>query len=356
MNEEFNLDPNHEVDDLFRDTLGGYSETPSDAAWSRLNKKLNYKEVHDFVTFKKPPAKSSGWPTPVYRMQWFRGIVAASVGAALVVSTILLVNNLNQEAQPSNQHLTDTNVVSDRQQMVQQPTPDTDPNAVATPYIPQLQNQTAPQSENRVPSNVNSGKNEQRNIVTNQSGNQTDTRTRDEANTLPVIADSNPHQVSNLPDLNQQPDQNQAQSYAGRYEDAGQVDSLIAAAIRQDSLQQLVNDYNPGANDDSTGEVSFYNPGQPNTSGYENNPIVANGFTPNGDGLNEYFYIYNLEKYPDNVLLIQDRKGRIVLDKKNYTGDWNAEGVPDGTYFYLFTYKDELGQKMSIQGVVYIIR
>jgi len=356
MNEEFNLDPNHEVDDLFRNTLGGYSETPSDAAWSRLNKKLNYKEVHDFVTFKKPPAKSSGWPTPVYRMQWFRGIVAASVGAALVVSTILLVNNLSQEAQPSNQHLTDSNVVSGSQKMVQPPTVNTDPNSVATPYIQQLQNQTSDQPENSVPSNVNSGVNEQRSIVNNQPGNLADARTREEANTQPVNADSNPQQGSNLPDLNQQPDQNPAQSYAGRYEDAGQVDSLIAAAIRQDSLQQLISDYNPGANEDSTGEVNFYNPGQPNITGNENNPVVANGFTPNGDGLNEYFYIYNLEKYPDNVLLIQDRKGRIVLDKKNYTGDWNAYGVPDGTYFYLFTYKDEQGQKKSIQGVVYIIR
>lgn len=95
---------------------------------------------------------------------------------------------------------------------------------------------------------------------------------------------------------------------------------------------------------------------QPQSGDNDNKPIFPNSFTPNGDGLNEYFYITNVEKYPDNNLIVQDRNNSVVYKRKGYTGDWNAAGVPDGTYSYLFEYTDENNQKQKIVGVVYIIR
>lgn len=39
---------------------------------------------------------------------------------------------------------------------------------------------------------------------------------------------------------------------------------------------------------------------------------IPNAMSPNGDGINDYFKIYNLESYPDNELVVLDRRGKIV--------------------------------------------
>jgi gliding motility-associated-like protein len=66
---------------------------------------------------------------------------------------------------------------------------------------------------------------------------------------------------------------------------------------------------------------------------------VANGFSPNGDTYNEFFFIDGLAAYPDNTVLVYNRWGNEVLNAKNYNndwhGDWKGKDLPDGTYFYL---------------------
>jgi gliding motility-associated-like protein len=66
---------------------------------------------------------------------------------------------------------------------------------------------------------------------------------------------------------------------------------------------------------------------------------VANGFSPNGDRDNEFFFIDGLAAYPDNTVLVYNRWGNEVLKAKNYEnnwhGDWKGKDLPDGTYFYL---------------------
>lgn len=348
MNEDFNLDGNHEVDDLFRDALGNYSESPSDAAWGRLNKKLNYKEFHDFVSFKKAPVKNSSWPTPLCRMQWFRGAVVGSVAAALVASSVLLITSLNQEPTSLPQNLADSNRIPETPKNLQQPSSNPIPNTVTATDAPSLLNNSS--LPEKVSPYVNPSVNPMNAHAPDQMGILPDTR-------IPEILNNQLNLTNNnLPLQIQQGSSDALQTEVARYHAASQVDSLIQAAIIKDSLEQISEDNNPAITEDDERDVNVYNPSQPVVTDNETAPLVANGFTPNGDGLNEYFYIHNLEKYPDNVLLIQDRKGGVVLDKKNYTGDWNAAGVPDGTYFYLFTYKDEQGHELSIQGVVYIIR
>jgi gliding motility-associated-like protein len=67
---------------------------------------------------------------------------------------------------------------------------------------------------------------------------------------------------------------------------------------------------------------------------------ICNGFSPNNDGVNDYFIIEGVENYPKNVLTIYNRWGTSILDVKGYKNDWsstwNGQVVPDGTYFYLF--------------------
>ncbi len=67
--------------------------------------------------------------------------------------------------------------------------------------------------------------------------------------------------------------------------------------------------------------------------------IIFNGFSPNGDGVNETFTIEGIEEFPNNELKIFNRWGNIVFEQKGYkgqwSGTWNNQLLPDGTYFYI---------------------
>ena len=79
----------------------------------------------------------------------------------------------------------------------------------------------------------------------------------------------------------------------------------------------------------------------------------SNVFTPNKDGVNDYFEIKNVEKYPENTLMIYDRWGVKVFETNHYRNNWAAEGIPDGVYYFVFN--SGIGQK-SVEGSVTIIR
>lgn len=76
---------------------------------------------------------------------------------------------------------------------------------------------------------------------------------------------------------------------------------------------------------------------------------IPNIFTPNGDGINDYFEIgYGEEGHPindlsvyfqSNKLTIFNRWGRIVYESNDYKNDWDGGKLPDGTYFYVLECK-----------------
>ncbi len=59
---------------------------------------------------------------------------------------------------------------------------------------------------------------------------------------------------------------------------------------------------------------------------------VPNVFTPNGDGINDVFFIRNLP--PDANLVITNRWGKEVYSSGNYKNDWGGGEINDGVYFY----------------------
>jgi len=87
--------------------------------------------------------------------------------------------------------------------------------------------------------------------------------------------------------------------------------------------------------------------------------------TPNGDGINDFLYIPELENYENNELLIFNRYGSKVFEAKNYTNEFGGvynlngpvinrnKGLQEGVYFYLVNLPDE---KLSFQGFLYIDR
>ncbi|MFK8004943.1 MAG: gliding motility-associated C-terminal domain-containing protein [Saprospiraceae bacterium] len=70
---------------------------------------------------------------------------------------------------------------------------------------------------------------------------------------------------------------------------------------------------------------------------------IPNAISPNGDGVNDYFIIPDLESNPDlkNELIIFDRFGQVVYSASPYRNDWDGifestlGPLPEGTYFYM---------------------
>ena len=70
-----------------------------------------------------------------------------------------------------------------------------------------------------------------------------------------------------------------------------------------------------------------------------NNEIVLyNTFSPNNDGINDYFQIGNIQKYPYSRLEVFTRTGQQVYAKTGYDNSWDGtnygDKLPETTYYY----------------------
>ena len=69
--------------------------------------------------------------------------------------------------------------------------------------------------------------------------------------------------------------------------------------------------------------------------------FVPNIFTPNGDDINDVFYIRNKPATPVEIT-ISNRWGRQVYFSGDYQNDWNADKLGDGIYFYTMSFDGEV--------------
>ncbi len=83
--------------------------------------------------------------------------------------------------------------------------------------------------------------------------------------------------------------------------------------------------------------------------------VASNVITPNGDGINDYFVIKNVDKFPENCIAIFDVRGKIVYRCKGYKNDFSALNLPIGTYFYKFEY-NKLGKTISKPGSITVMQ
>jgi|LSQX01.1.fsa_nt_gb gliding motility-associated-like protein len=82
---------------------------------------------------------------------------------------------------------------------------------------------------------------------------------------------------------------------------------------------------------------------------------IPNVFTPNGDGVNDFFEILNLEYYQAEMVIF-NRWGKKVFEHSDYFNNWwDGQGAPEGTYFYILTYTRGEERRMT-EGVVTIVR
>ena len=87
--------------------------------------------------------------------------------------------------------------------------------------------------------------------------------------------------------------------------------------------------------------------------------FIPNGFSPNDDGIHDYFKISCIENYPNAKIEVYNRWGNLVYEKEEYgnVDRWNtsdmwwdgrsthkwtvgSEKLPSGTYFYIFYLND----------------
>jgi gliding motility-associated-like protein len=80
---------------------------------------------------------------------------------------------------------------------------------------------------------------------------------------------------------------------------------------------------------------------------------IPNGFSPNGDGINDKWEIGGISAYPNCVIEIYNRWGNVVFTSKGYNAEWEGDALPLGVYYYS-VYLREISYKLS--GEVLIMR
>lgn len=80
-------------------------------------------------------------------------------------------------------------------------------------------------------------------------------------------------------------------------------------------------------------------------------------FSPNGDGINDFWNILLLDSYPDNTVEIFNRNGQKVFESKGYKipfdGNFQNKPLPVGVYYYIIAPKS--GRK-TVTGPLTLIR
>lgn len=100
----------------------------------------------------------------------------------------------------------------------------------------------------------------------------------------------------------------------------------------RDNVDNCVDTYNPGQEDRNRNGIG---------DACEEVVFVSETLTPNGDGVNDTWMIYGIEKFPENQVDIYNRWGERVYSKQGYSNTWNGAGlnsdksVPGGSYYYI---------------------
>ncbi|WP_289058700.1 gliding motility-associated C-terminal domain-containing protein [uncultured Flavobacterium sp.] len=89
--------------------------------------------------------------------------------------------------------------------------------------------------------------------------------------------------------------------------------------------------------------------------------LIAEAVTPNGDGINDFWVIKNIENYTNSVVRVYNRWGAEVFSAKNYQNDWdghfkdNSQSLPDSSS-YLYQIDLENDGVIDYQGWIYITK
>ena len=91
------------------------------------------------------------------------------------------------------------------------------------------------------------------------------------------------------------------------------------------------------------------------------NPLEINdGFSPNGDGVNDGWQLPIVEDYPNILVDIYNRWGQLVFSSVGYTIPWDGrykgKDLPVGTYYYVIDLNDNTVEDRFLTGPITIMR
>lgn len=87
--------------------------------------------------------------------------------------------------------------------------------------------------------------------------------------------------------------------------------------------------------------------------------FIPSAFTPNGDGLNDLFYVKaNFEPHNFEITII-NRSGDLLFHSRDINIGWDGQlhgnTLPQGMYIYIIKYKDKEGNDQKQQGQILLI-
>jgi gliding motility-associated-like protein len=315
------------MDDFLRNTLNNHQAELSPNLWGKMKLKLFKNDVSEFVRFKKlqkafhPQCKSVSLQVKI----WASYAAAACLTVGIVYGSSYYISNIiNGHEQKTEKKIAPPKTKSvkpyiNNSKVELQKAPEISDLPVVTKdnnKIPVKQNVVVAVNNNTPLKNNN----QENNVVGNNQPETTKPVTSKNFNTLiNYIQKLNPQDKIVVADKTEQPSEN--------------VEAFDTTALEISGDQQ---------------ENAIQTPA------YQIE--IPNVFTPNGDGYNDVLVIKNLDKYADNNLLIADRTGKPVYEKNSYQNDWDAQNIPDGTYYYILSYKDKNKSKGIIKGMITIIR
>ncbi len=80
--------------------------------------------------------------------------------------------------------------------------------------------------------------------------------------------------------------------------------------------------------------------GEVEVAACSNNLEIPNLITPNGDGYNDNWIIETIYSYPGNYVEIYNRNGALLFSQTNYENNWNGDGLPATTYYYVIEFNN----------------
>ena len=92
--------------------------------------------------------------------------------------------------------------------------------------------------------------------------------------------------------------------------------------------------------------------------------FIPQGFSPNNDGINDFFVIEGIDRHSNNSIKIFNRWGSVVYESKPYLNNWDGKPnvgfginnngfLPSGTYFYLLELEPDT---KPVTGFIYLSR
>jgi gliding motility-associated-like protein len=139
-------------------------------------------------------------------------------------------------------------------------------------------------------------------------------------------------------------------SFESSHSDIAEINGNIMSVLREGTV--TITAYQDGNHN--------YNPAITVVQTIETLPTFDNLrslFTPNNDGMNDYWYIPDIEQYGTVHVQVYNRFGKLVYESSAYKNDWdgtfNGRPLPEASYYYILKSSEK---DMIIKGVVNIVR